>query len=158
MKLGPNLFTRVQIIDWFNKKNPLNCCKVQNIDGTLRIFSKIWEYMHYFTMLQKFSKCEVKAWLCWNLIILPPLIFYEKSNFGELKRSINVIFGNFRDSRLWTLVNLGLKSCSNLLKSKFRPSKVVKNYIFWTFWIRQNLISQNIGVAVKWSNFNKIKH
>ena len=24
-----------------------------------------------YTMLQKFSKCEVKDWLCWNLIILP---------------------------------------------------------------------------------------
>ena len=28
------------------------------------------------TMLQKLSKCEVKAWLCLNLIILPPLWFW----------------------------------------------------------------------------------
>ena len=27
------------------------------------------------TMLQKLSKCEIKAWLCWNLIILLPLRF-----------------------------------------------------------------------------------
>ena len=43
------------------------------------------------TMLQKLSKCEVKAWLCWNLIILPPLRFYVKSNFGEFEQSKNVI-------------------------------------------------------------------
>ena len=39
-----------------------------------------------FTMLQKLSKCEVKAWLCWK-IIFSPLRFYVKSNFGELKQS-----------------------------------------------------------------------
>ena len=32
------------------------------------------------TMLQKLSKCEVKASLCWNLTIFPPLRFYVKSN------------------------------------------------------------------------------
>ena len=52
------------------------------------------------TMLQKLSKCEVKAWLYWNLIILPPLRFYVKSNFSEFKRSKNVNFSNFRDSEL----------------------------------------------------------
>ena len=48
-------------------------------------------------MLQKLSKCSVKAQLCLDLIILPPLQFYMKSNFGEFKRSKNVMFGNFRD-------------------------------------------------------------
>ena len=52
------------------------------------------------TILQKLSKCEVNAWLCWYLIILPPLQFHVKSNFGEFKRSKNVIFGNFGDSEL----------------------------------------------------------
>ena len=46
------------------------------------------------TMLQKLSKCEVKAWLCWNLIILLPPRFYVKWNFGKFKKSKNVIFGN----------------------------------------------------------------
>ena len=32
-------------------------------------------YTKPFTMLQKLSKCEVKAWICWYLIILPPLQF-----------------------------------------------------------------------------------
>ena len=85
------------------------------------------------TMLQKLSKCEVKDWLCWSAIILPPLRFYVKSNFGEFKRSKNVIFGNFRGSEFWFLVNLGLESCSNLLKSKFRVSKIAKNDVFATF-------------------------
>ena len=58
-------------------------------------------------MLQKLSKCEVKAWLWWNLIILLPLRFYVKSNFGEFKRSKNVIFGNFRDSELWIFGKFG---------------------------------------------------
>ena len=34
------------------------------------------------TMLQKLSKCVVNVWLCWNLIILPPLRLYVKSNFS----------------------------------------------------------------------------
>ena len=54
-----------------------------------------------YTMLQKLSKCEVKAWLCWNLIILLPPRFYAKSNFGEFKQSKNVIFGYFRGSEFW---------------------------------------------------------
>ena len=86
-----------------------------------------------YTMLQKLSKCEVEAWLCWNLIILLPLRFYVKSNFGKFKQSKNVIFGNFRDFELWILVNLGLERCTNLLKSKFRVSKIVKNDIFGPF-------------------------
>ena len=76
---------------------------------------------------------NVKLRLCWNLMISPPLWFYVKSNFGEFKRSKNVIFANFRHSELWFLVNLSLISCSNLLKSKFRTSKIVKINIFGPF-------------------------
>ena len=85
------------------------------------------------TMLQKLSKYEVKAWLCRNLMIFLPLRFYVKSNFGEFFQSKNVIFGKFRDSELWILVNLGLECCSNLLKSKFRTSTIVKINIFGSF-------------------------
>ena len=58
-------------------------------------------------MLQTFSKCEVKAAWCGNLLISLPLKFYVKSNFGELKGSKNMIFGNFRGSetifgKFWT--------------------------------------------------------
>ena len=56
-----------------------------------------------------------------------------KSNICAFKRSKNVIFGYFRDSELWNLVNLGLENCSNILKLKFRVSKMVKNDIFGLF-------------------------
>ena len=86
--------------------------------GELKVhyFQILWK-SHY-TMLQKLSKCEFKAGLCWNLIMLPPLKFYVKSNLGESKRSKNVIFGNFSDSELWIFGKLGLESCWNLLKIK----------------------------------------
>ena len=40
-------------------------------------------------MLQKFSKCEVKAAWCGNFTILLPLKFYVKSNFGKIRISKN---------------------------------------------------------------------
>ena len=49
-----------------------------------------------------------------------------KSNFCKFQKSKNVTFGNFRDSELWILVIFGLKSCSNLLKSKFSTFKIAK--------------------------------
>ena len=85
-------------------------------------------------MLQKLSKCDVRAWLCWNLTILQPLRFYVKSNFGEFKQSIiSVILQILETLNFELLVNLGLESCSNLLKSKFRTSEVGKNNIFGAF-------------------------
>ena len=96
---------------------------------------------------------NVKLRLCWNLIILPTLGFYVKSNFAELKRSINVIFGNFKDSELWILINFGIESFSNLLKIKLRTSKIAKNVILKS-WIRQNLILRKIWVAVRLSRIN----
>ena len=68
------------------------------------------------TMLQKHSKWEVKAWLCWNLTILLPLRFYMKSNFGEFKLSRNVTFGNFR---LWRFCILIFSQFEQLSTSKF---------------------------------------
>ena len=53
------------------------------------------------TMLKKLSNCEVKAWLCWNLMILPLLWFCVKSHIGEFKRSKNVIYGYVRGSEFW---------------------------------------------------------
>ena len=51
--------------------------------------------------LGKLSKCEVKAWLCWNLITLLPLPYYVKSNFGGYKQFKYVNFGIFRGSEFW---------------------------------------------------------
>ena len=52
------------------------------------------------TMLQKLSKCEVEAWLCWK-IILSALKFYVKSDVGVFKQFKNVIFSNYRVSKSW---------------------------------------------------------
>ena len=81
---------------------------------------------------RKFQNVQLRL-DCWNLIVLLPLWFYLKSNFGELKRSKNVIFANFRHFEFWNWVNLELKNCSNLLKSQFRTSKIGKNGIFGQF-------------------------
>ena len=81
-------------------------------------------------MLQKLSKCEVKAWLCWNLMILLPLRFYMKSNFGKFKRSKMSFMAILETLDLEFLVNVELESCWNLLKSEFRASKMAKNDIF----------------------------
>ena len=94
-------------------------------------------YKHCITMLQKLSKCEVKAWLWWSLIILPSLWFYVKSNFGEFKRPKNVIFCNFKASELWILVNLELEKLLKFSKKKIRTSKIAKNDIFWSCEIAQ---------------------
>ena len=51
------------------------------------------------TMLQKLTKCEVKAWLCWKLIILLTLRFYVTSNFGKFKQSKNVLLA------IWDTLN-----------------------------------------------------
>ena len=48
-----------------------------------------------YTIIQKLSKCEIKAWLCSNLIILLPIRFYVKSNFGKFNLSKNVILTIF---------------------------------------------------------------
>ena len=71
-------------------------------------------------------------WKFCNLLCLQ-LRFCVKSNIGEFKQSKNVIFGTFRASEFWFLVNLALESCSKLLKSKLRTSKIAKNDVFWRF-------------------------
>ena len=53
--------------------------------------------------------------------------------FWPVQTVQNVIFGHFRDCELGILVNLGLESYSNLLKSKFRTSKIARNDIFGPF-------------------------
>ena len=92
---------------------------------------KIWVVSYTVcTVLQKLSKCEVKAWLCWNLIVLPPLRFYVKPNFGEYKQSkmaflaileaLTFNFGQFEQffkSQIYQI-------------SKFRSSIIVKKAIF----------------------------
>ena len=93
---------------------------------------KVWEwiFVQYPLCSRYFQNVKLSLDFVESLILLPPLQFYVKSDFGDFRRSKNVIFGNFRDSELWTLVNLGLESCSNWQKLKFRVSKIAKNDIF----------------------------
>ena len=72
-----------------------------NAKNCFQAFFRECEFNHLSTMLQKLSKCEVKAWFCWNLIILPPLRFYVKLNFGKFEWSKNVICNNFRGFEFW---------------------------------------------------------
>ena len=75
------------------------------------------------TMLQKLTKCEVKGWFCWNLIILPTIRIYVKSNFGTSKQSNNVIFGNFRDSELGILGKFGAWKLLKFVNQNWEPLK-----------------------------------
>ena len=128
----------------------------------LQVYYLFCEGCYVSTMLQKLSKCEVKAWLCWNLIILLPPQFYVKSNFGVFKRSNNVIFGNFRIRTL----NFGKFGTWKLLtvtkNQNSEPLKLLK-WLFWTVWIRQNLISRKMikfhqKHALTFESFRSIVH
>ena len=72
--------------------------KVQSVLKNSKIVTENPKIFTLCTMLKKLWKCEVKAWLCCNLMILLPLWFCVISNFDEFKWSKNVDFGNFRGS------------------------------------------------------------
>ena len=73
----------------------------------------------YFTMLQKLSKCEVKAWLLKfeNLTVTQIL---REIKFRQIQTVQKCNFGNFRDSEFWFLVNLSIFQVPNLPKFKFQ--------------------------------------
>ena len=58
---------------------------------------------------------------------------------------------NFEFWYIWHLVNLGFKSCSNLLESKFRTYRIDKNNIFGLFEFAK------IWFHVKFSSLKIIK-
>ena len=70
----PRTLWKIQCLSFFLAIYTKNNCNKKPISNTVSLSHKI-------------SKCEVKAWLCWNLIILLPLRFYVKSHFGEFKQS-----------------------------------------------------------------------
>ena len=115
-----------------------------------------WKY-RVCTLFQKLPKCEVRAWLCWNLIILPPLRFSMKSNFDEFEQLKYVIFGNIRGSEFWFFVNLSNFQLPNLPNFKVPSLWNCQKWHYWTVWICQILILRKIWVAVKWSTFNQVK-
>ena len=77
-------------------------------------------------MLQKLSKCEVKASLCGNFSICLPFRFYVKSNSGKFKR-LTISF-----STLLEALNFNFSKFEPFFKSqicknwKLRGSEVVK--------------------------------
>ena len=118
-------------------KKPSNLNSVSNFGRNFQQVPKYAQIWPQGTMLQKFWKCEVKAWLSWNLIILPLLQFYMKSNFGVFKQSKNVILTIFRGSEFRFLVNLSnfqvqklpkfkVLSLSNCQKWHFGPFEFTK--------------------------------
>ena len=72
--------------------------------------------LHHITMLQKLSKCEVKAWLCCNLIFLPLLRFYVKSNRIQRVQVIKFDFSIFEQLSSPKLPKI---QCSESLKCYF---------------------------------------
>ena len=77
-----------------------------------------------FTMLQKLSKREVKAWLCWNLIILLALQFTWNPVLARIQTVQKRHFWQFY--RLWTL-NFGKFGTWKMLKfTKDQNSETLK--------------------------------
>ena len=118
--------------------------KVQSVLKNSKIVTENPKIFTLCTMLKKLWKCEVKAWLCCNLIILPPLRFYVKSNFGNFRGS------QFLFQQIWA-------TFKSQIYQKFNGQSLwnCQKWLFWTVWMKQNLISRKIGVAVKLSNFDQ---
>ena len=108
------------------------------------------------TMLQKLSKFEVKAWLSWNWF------FYRHSIF-----TWNPILANSSGPKMSFLailevLNFDFSKFEHLSSPKFNKiqsseSLKLPKMTFLDIWIRQDLISRKIGVAVKLTNINKFK-
>ena len=85
----------------FSHSKNVGPLKMRQLQDDMVAMKKVHDFLVLqYTRLQKLSKCEVRALLCSNLIILPPLQFYVKSNIGKFKLSKNAIFGNFRGSQI----------------------------------------------------------
>ena len=74
---------------------------------------------------RNFQNVKLRLDFFWNSIILPPLWFYVKSNFGEFTRTIIVIFDKFRGSEFWFLVDLYKFQVTNMY-TKFESSESLK--------------------------------
>ena len=123
----------------------LDLISIRKKTGFDSLYLYIIMELHHITMLQKLSKCEVKAWLCCNLIFLPLLRFYVKSNRIQRVQVIKFDFSIFEQLSSPEFT----QKCSESLK--------LQKVTFLDHLNSQNLISGKIGVAVKISNFNKAK-
>ena len=83
------------------------------------------------TMLQKLSKCEVKAWLYYYLISLMPLRYYVKSNLAN-SNSQEMSFLAILEVLNFEFDKFELFFKSQIYQnSNFRVSKIVKKCNFW---------------------------
>ena len=106
--------------------------------------SLFYLYISHSTMLQKLSKCEVKAALLGYFSILLPLRFYVKSNFDVINGQkmpflpiLEVLNCDFSKSEQFFKSQI-------YQNSKFRVSKTVKKAIY-AIQILPKLISRKIG-------------
>ena len=102
-----------------------------------------WQNFLFATMLQKLSKCEIKATRFVNFTICSPRRFFVKSNFDKFKQSKNVIFGNFGGSEIFVFQFEPCFKSQIYTNSIFRVSEIVKMAIF-NFRIMPKLISDQI--------------
>ena len=103
-------FAKTKIDDLFERNSRgLGFPPKRNVPEISSISKTFHRWTAPFTMLQKLSKCEVKACNVWH---------YVKSHFSKFKRSKNVVFGNVRGSEFWFLVNLSNFQVPNLPKFK----------------------------------------
>ena len=103
----------------------------QNVKLRLN-FVEIWSFYHHSVFM-------------WNQIL-------ANSNGPKM-----LFFGNFRGSEFWFLVNLTNVQVPNLPKFKFSISKIAINDSFGPFEFAKMWLHAKIGVAIKLSNFNKVK-
>ena len=111
-----------------------------------KAFTILREKLHLFFPMNmsfylQFTKSNTEMFLKW----LKELEFGKQKVFCKnFWVSISLCSRNFQnvklwldsmDSEIWILGNFGLEICSNLLKSKFRASKIAKNDISGLFEI-----------------------
>ena len=85
---------------------------------------------------------------CWHFLVWKSKLILQNCKNGSFWPS--EISHNFRDSRLWILVNLGIEELLKCTKNQNLEPVKVPNMRFVTVWIHHNLISRNIWVATGW--------
>ena len=100
-------------------------------------------------MLQKLSKCEVKAWLCWNLIDLPPHSDFTWNQILTISNCPKISF-----LAILKVLNLDFSQFEQLTSPKCTKiqSSESLNWQKWHVWIHHNLISHK-----NWSGRKIIK-
>ena len=103
-------------------------------------------------MLQKLSKCEVKAWLCWNLIDLPPHSDFTWNQILTISNCPKISF-----LAILKVLNLDFSQFEQLTSPKFTKIQISESlkqkWHVWTVWIHQNLMPHK-----NWSGGKIIKY